>query len=318
MSSDIDAVYTWVDGAWPGYDALLRTHAQDAHDLNPNRYRDNLSLLKYSLRSLERFAPWIRNVVIVTSRPQTPPWLDTRTVRLVHHDEFMAPETLPTFNSFAIVSQLHRIPDLSRRFVYVEDDRLFGAEVSPADFFHAGGGDPHVFLEPRHTVAPRHATDARLSPWNRALARSNQLLDARYGAGRRRTVLHVPLPVDIYTWADMIEVWPDAFRQTMASRFRATGNVVPEHLYPHYLLEEGWGRLVPRRRSRRSATYHPLNNIWIFQRLGLARVRWRRAKFVCLNDDFGEHPNARVVAMVKRALDSWFPRPSRFERDAHD
>jgi hypothetical protein len=186
-------------------------------------------------------------------------------------------------------------------------------DVTPDDFFHAGG-DPLVFLEPRHAIAPRHATDTRLSPWNRALARSNQLLDQRYGVGTRRTVLHVPLAVDVNSWQDMVDVWPEPFRQTTASRFRATDNIAPEHLYPHYLLEEGWGRLVTRRRSRRAASYHPLNNIWIFQRLGLARVRWRRSKFVCLNDDFGAHPNARVVALVRRVLDAWFPQPSRFER----
>ena len=62
------------------------------HDLNPNRYRDNLSILKYSLRSLERFAPWIRRVFLVTCRPQKPAWLDDRAVSrlellgLVHSD----------------------------------------------------------------------------------------------------------------------------------------------------------------------------------------------------------------------------------------
>ncbi len=52
----IDVVYTWVDGAAPGYAELLGRYAQSGHDLNPNRYRDNLDLLKYSLRSLERYA----------------------------------------------------------------------------------------------------------------------------------------------------------------------------------------------------------------------------------------------------------------------
>ena len=51
---EIDIVYTWVDDAWPGYQALLGRYASTRHDLNPNRYRDNLELLRYNLRSLEQ------------------------------------------------------------------------------------------------------------------------------------------------------------------------------------------------------------------------------------------------------------------------
>src|SRR3954468_19884392 len=135
----IDVVDTWVDDAWPGYSDLLRQYAADRHDLNPNRTRDNLQVLKYSLRSVARFLPWARRIYLVTCRPQVPTWLNTAAVRVVHHDEFMPREILPTFNSFAIVSNLHRLPGLARRFVYVEDDRLFGRRVGVEDFFDARG-----------------------------------------------------------------------------------------------------------------------------------------------------------------------------------
>jgi hypothetical protein len=308
----IDAVYTWVDGTWDGYDALLRAHARNRHDLNPNRYRDNLSTMKYSLRSLEQFAPWIRRVFLVTSRPQKPAWLDDRAASLVHHDAFMPTGDLPTFNSFAIVSNLHRIEGLSRRFVYIEDDRLFGAAVRPADLFDERGR-PRVFLTWLESRDPRDRDDARLSPWNRALAFSNLLLDERYDRRRRATVSHAPLPVDIDSWRAMTESWADAFARTSSSRFRDTGNVAPEHLYPHYLLEERLGTRVPWMTMRRQTAYHPLNNIMPFQRLGLLRIDWQRPKFFCLNDDFGGRPNESTVALARQTLDRWYPRPSRFE-----
>ena len=72
----MDVVYTWVDGDTPGYAELLRQYARRQLDLNPNRFRDNLDILKYSLRSLERYAPWIRKLYLVTARPQVPRWLD--------------------------------------------------------------------------------------------------------------------------------------------------------------------------------------------------------------------------------------------------
>ena len=48
----IDVVYTWVDDTFPGYAEELARHAGKPADRNPNRTRDNLDLLRYSLRSL--------------------------------------------------------------------------------------------------------------------------------------------------------------------------------------------------------------------------------------------------------------------------
>jgi hypothetical protein len=308
----VDVVYTWVDGGWPGYDDLLRRYATNRHDLNPNRYRNNLDVLRYSLRSFERYAPWARQVILVTCRPQVPVWLNTRAVRVVHHDEFIPAANLPTFNSFAIVAQLHNVPGISSRFVYMEDDRLFGAPTELADFFEPSGR-VLVYEKPPLTMAPRHWHNERLSPWNRALAYSNRLLNERYGAKGRRSVKHAPLAVDTQSWRQMIERWPEAFRHTSASRFRATANVVPEHLYPHFLLAERLGVRVPLARAYRQAAYHPLNNIPLVQRTLLWRLRWQQPKFFCLNDNFGERPHPAVVALVRRFLDEWFPNPSRFE-----
>lgn len=298
-----------MDDAWPGYRELLQQRAANRHDLNPNRYRDNLDLLRYNLRSLDHYVPWARHVFLVTCRPQVPPWLDRSAVRLVHHDEFMPPEMLPTFNSFAIVSQLHRLPGLSKRFLYVEDDRLFGRPVAQTDLFDEGGR-PLVYLKWRHTMTPRRRYDTRLSPWNRALACSNHLLNTRYGTKRRPTVSHAPLPIEIESWRAMIAAWPDAFARTAASPFRDTENVAPEHLYPHFLLEEGRG--VPARTMGRTA-YHPLNNVALLQRASFARLRLLQPMFICMNDNYGDTPSAKSVGIAREYLRRWLPRPSRFE-----
>lgn len=56
------------------------------HDLAESRFADNQEL-RYSLRSIEKNANWIRNVVIVTNG-QIPHWLDLDNprVRIVTHD----------------------------------------------------------------------------------------------------------------------------------------------------------------------------------------------------------------------------------------
>jgi Stealth protein CR2, conserved region 2/Stealth protein CR3, conserved region 3 len=312
LSPPVDIVYTWVDDAWPGYLDRLRQHASTRHDVNPNRTRDNLDVLKYSLRSLAAHASWIRHVFLVTSRPQVPEWLNRDAVRVVHHDEFMPSAHLPTFNSFAIVANLYGLPDLAERFVYVEDDRVFGRAVSVEDFWDAAGRT-RIYEAWRGTPGADRQNAAGASPWNLALARSNALLDARFGHRRRGQAKFAPLAIDRSRWIDMIGAWPDAFEQTSASRFRAPGNVAPEHLYPHLLLALGTGVRVPRTAMLRHAWYQPINNVKLLQQAGFARLRWFAPKLACLNDNFGPRPKRAAVQAVRDALQAWFPRPSRFE-----
>ena len=96
---------------------------------------------------MERFAPWVRNIYVVTNG-QIPYWLDLSHPRLkvITHEMIFSNRThLPTFSSPAIETHLHRIPGLSKKFLYLNDDVLFGSEVFPDDFFTSGKGQK-VFL----------------------------------------------------------------------------------------------------------------------------------------------------------------------------
>ena len=101
-----------------------------------------MNQLKYSIRSLELYAPWIRNIHIVTngqvceisrtasqrfliaplftysSNSKVPDWLDTNhpRIRIVFHNQiFYDVSDLPTFNSCAIEMNLHHILNLRFR-----------------------------------------------------------------------------------------------------------------------------------------------------------------------------------------------------------
>lgn len=103
--------------------------------------------LRFSMRSLEKFAPWVRRVYLVTNG-QVPHWLDTSHPRLqlvTHADIFANASHLPTFSSPAIEANLHRIPGLSEHFLYLNDDTMFGAPVWPSDFITPSHGQK-VFL----------------------------------------------------------------------------------------------------------------------------------------------------------------------------
>jgi UDP-N-acetylglucosamine-lysosomal-enzyme len=106
-----------------------------------NRFEDN-DQLKYSLRSLEINAPWIRNVYLVTNG-QVPNWLNTSNSRIklvTHADIFVNKSHLPTFSSSAIETHLHRIQGLSKKFLYFNDDILLGKPITLGDFYTESKG----------------------------------------------------------------------------------------------------------------------------------------------------------------------------------
>eukprot|EP00053_Salpingoeca_punica_P018525 m.182084 g.182084 ORF g.182084 m.182084 type:complete len:1404 (-) comp17455_c0_seq3:254-4465(-) len=119
---------------------------KEQEESSKSRFQDN-SELQYSLRSVEKNAPWIRHIFIVTNG-QIPSWLNLDHPRLTlvaHSDIFENKTHLPTFSSPAIEAHLHKIPGLSKKFIYLNDDVMFGTEVWPDDFYtHAKG--QKVFL----------------------------------------------------------------------------------------------------------------------------------------------------------------------------
>ena len=99
-----DIVYTWVDdkdASWlekkSKYDSSSSKLNKDATD--ECRFFNN-DELKYSLRSIEKYAPWINKIFIVVDN-QKPSWLnsDNEKIRLVDHREIIPSNKIPLFNS---------------------------------------------------------------------------------------------------------------------------------------------------------------------------------------------------------------------------
>lgn len=111
-----------------------------------SRFQDNEEL-RFSLRSVWKFAPWIRKIFIVTNG-QIPAWLNVQhpRIHLIPHETIFANSShLPTFSSPAIEANLHRIPGLSEHFLYLNDDVMFGRAITPADFYTQGNGQRIYF-----------------------------------------------------------------------------------------------------------------------------------------------------------------------------
>lgn len=137
---DIDFVIPWVDGGDPAWrDAFAAARREAGHeDSSEIRYRD-WQTLRYWFRSVERFAPWVRRIHLLTWG-HLPAWLDTAhpSLHVVRHEEYIPAEYLPTFNSNVIELNIGRIEGLADRFVLFNDDTFLLRPHRPDDFFRGG------------------------------------------------------------------------------------------------------------------------------------------------------------------------------------
>lgn len=150
---NIDMVYLWVNGNDPVWLAKKQAALGEAESKSSancaGRYANHDELL-YSLRSIEKYAPWINRIFIVTDN-QVPEWLDTGNpkIRIVDHKEILPPECLPCFNSSVIEHFLADIPGLSEHFLFSNDDMYLNRPSTPEDFF-TSAGLPIIRLKKRH------------------------------------------------------------------------------------------------------------------------------------------------------------------------
>lgn len=137
----MDAIITYVnnsDRIW------LRSYINATHtrNLNTCRFR-SWGTLKYLLRGIDKYMPFIQNVILIVSgKSQVPVWLDTTKVRVVYHEEFIPEQFLPTFNSCTIEAFFWNISNLSDKVIYFNDDMFPTAPMSEEDFFTEN--KPHI------------------------------------------------------------------------------------------------------------------------------------------------------------------------------
>lgn len=140
---EIDFVVLWVDGSqkeWiEEFNKYLPSNSSKRINIGVERYRDN-GLLKYWFRGVEKFAPWVRKVHLVTAN-QRPEWInaDCPKLNLVNHEDYIKKEFLPLFNSSAIEVGIHRIPSLADHFVYFNDDFFLIDTITPDLYFSKDG-----------------------------------------------------------------------------------------------------------------------------------------------------------------------------------
>jgi UDP-glucose 4-epimerase len=312
VSFDIDLVFSWVDGSSDEFQRerakRMKDYVVGEGDDSDARFRQ-IDELKYALRSVYMFAPWIRRIFIATDSP-APEWLaeHPRVTIMRSEDFFVDTSVLPIHNSHAVESQLHHIPGLAEHFLYSNDDMFFGRPVGPELFFSPGGVTKFVEASTRIGLGDN---DPTRSGFENAARVNRALLRGRFGKVTTRHLEHTPAPMRKSVLLEMEQEFPDDFRRTAASRFRSATDIsVTNSLYHYYALMTG-----------RAVAQTQVRSLYIETTLRIAlrqmnRLRKRRDQdMFCLND--GSQPEITTevrTQAVTEFLDQYFPIVAPWER----
>lgn len=329
----VDAVVTWVDGSDEQWrmrkqEALGRMGSSDPEATSASRYRD-WGTLRYWFRGIESFAPWFRSVIFVTEG-HVPEWLNLSApnLRVVRHEDFMPAEYLPTFSSRAIELNLHRIEDLSDRFVYFNDDMFvisptpmrhffkdgLPAGVGVAKALHNGGITDHASLNAAHVLNrhfdKKHVMMRNPGKWfspkyGTNILRTLALLPWRGFTGFRQT--HLPQAILKSTMEELWQVEYEWLDRTSRQTFREHSGLNP-YVIDYWQLAKG--EFFPVSPSRYGG----------YRQLGVDRIedivndiRGQRYRVLCVNDGLTSNFEADCEAQLE-AFRSILPTPSVFEK----
>lgn len=328
---NIDFVITWVDDSDIKWQEKRKKYApKDSFqsDGREARFRD-LGTLKFVLRSIDLYAPWVHKVFLITEG-HLPEWLNKESNKLVivKHDEFIPEKYLPTFNSNTIELNLHRIKSLSENFVLFNDDMLLNREMTPDDFFLNNlprdfgiynaippmGEFSNIvmnnmiiinrFFNKRETFKKNWRKFIRLS-YGTDLIRSLLTLPWKPNLGYLN--LHV---VQSHKKSIFNEVWEknyDVLDNTCLNKFR-TWNDVNHWLMRYWQLEQG--KFVPQKKN--FGQYLEINQPEEIR----TTLEGEKIKTLCINDNvFIDNKKAEnVFSIIAGSLEKKFPNRSQFEK----
>ena len=317
-SEKIDFILPWVDGndpLWQEQKAKYGELDKGFTDASIARYRD-WDNLQYWFRGVEKFAPWVNKIHFVTWG-HLPKWLnkDHPKIHIVNHKDYIPEEYLPVFSCNPIELNLHRIPGLSDKFVYFNDDCFIIDFLEPKDFFKNGiPCDTGALSVPTNDnligasnkLLAMHYINKHFSKQDVIYGHFEKWFNIKNGRNIIRTLLLLPwgfIP-DIftahgpnpYTKALFEEVWkaePEILQKTCTHRFRSNEDVT-QHFFKAWQICSG--NFMPRKPLCRSYGLFSEKDIIKTQLLG------QKIPVLSLND---ENSNSSYESL-KRELISWF------------
>jgi hypothetical protein len=295
----IDLLITYVnssDSSW------IRDFVQatKTHNPNPVRFR-SWGTLKYLLRGVERYMPFIRNVVLIVAKPsQVPTWINKENVRIVYHEEFIPQKLLPTFNSCTIESFFWNIKGLSDKIIYINDDMFPIKRMDRSAFFT--GDSPNIkFTEPS-SYSERNIYLSQCRAGMDIITKALNL--PAFEKGKIIRPYHISAAMTLESMQKVGELC-EADIMACASR-RRLGNNVNQYIYSyyHYFNKTATDKCVDYK-------YYELSDK-NFNEI-TSEIMREDYQMICLNDSDKLKDFARTRYLLDSCFAKKFPTKSRYE-----
>lgn len=333
MEKGMDFVVTWVDGsdkAWQ--EEKARYDNSGMVDDSKERYRD-WELFKYWFRGVEKNAPWVRKVHLITWG-HLPDWLDISNPKLniVRHEDYIPAEYLPTFNCNVIELYFHRIKGLSEQFINFNDDMYIISPMKPEDFFMDGVPCDMLAFQP--VVAnPKNPVMSHLLLNNSLVlckyfdkiknVKSQpgkyfkigyplmyfvyNILEMAFPLYTGLYTVHGPSPFLKSTYEELWEKEEELFYKMSNNRFRSAEDIT------QYLFRE-WqklsGNFCPKNIQKHFAYYDVAEDNSALRRA----MEKKKRKVICLNDADISGDTDKIKAELIDIFDACLPEKSSFEK----
>ena len=287
--------------------------------------------MRYWFRGVEKFAPWVNKIHFVTCG-QIPKWLNTNNpkINLVNHSDYIPEKYLPTFNSNAIEINLHRIEELSEKFVYFNDDMFLINKVKPQDFFFKGKPCYAAILNANisHRKNNNHAETANMDIINDYFKKNEVLkknffkwFNFKYGKQLIRTICllpwndfpgilnaHLPNAFLKSTFETVWEKEKDVLEETSSHKFRDVMDV-NQWIFEDWQLASG--NFYPRN-AKIGKTYAICDDDDFNQKI-YNIIRNQKMKMICVNDMVLETDFESKKKQLLNAFEKILPEKSSFE-----
>ncbi len=324
----IDFVIIWVDGNDPEWQKEKAKYSPNKNTDSRNiRYRD-WENLKYWFRGVEKFAPWVNKIYFVTWG-HVPEWLNINNpkLKIVNHNDFIPNEYLPTFSANPIELNLHRINELSEKFVFFNDDMFIVDNVKETDFFKNGKPcDMAVFnpvIAEDETFISILNNDVKFINRHfnkKEIVKKNLLkyLNIKYKKFNVRTLLCLPWTkilgfyephhANSFLKSTYKKVWDTEFElldETCKHRFRSPMDV-NQYIFKYW--QYCTGNFIPKKNDKQ--IYRILENV----DLACNAIESQKHKLICLNDCEGKEEFEVAKEKIINSFEKILSSKSSFEK----
>lgn len=336
VNDQIDIVIPWVNGNDPEW--LTQREQVLGENVTPNktfRFRD-WQLMRYWFRGIEQFAPWVNRIFFVTWG-HLPEWLNTNHQKLtvIKHSEYMPEGSLPTYNSNALLINVHRIKELSEKFILFNDDTFLIKDSHPDDFFKKGKPRTRAIhcpyrLEPEDTFfAPLNdiaVINTHFSMRKAIFSNFFKWFNPNNGINCLSTLLMLPFPAfygfinehlpAAYLKSTFSEAWSkasDTLNKTTFNKLRAPQDL-NEWLMNYWQLAKG--DFYPLKHNYGKAFFPArYENVSLFTKSICEYISSQQGLTICINDgNISEQEFKVAKEEIAKAFDSLLPRKSQFEQ----